>query len=58
MAITIRDFYESLTPTQKQRVEEKLNRMLKVENQITLDESRVHIMRCQIASDMYQILKG
>ena len=52
-----KSFYETLNEIQKQRVEDKLNRILGNAKQ-ELDESEVHNVRCQIASDLFQILKG
>lgn len=55
--LTPREFYLTLTEQQRKRVEAKLDRMLR-DRKGELDEHRVHDVRCQIASDLYQILKG
>lgn len=55
--LTPREFYTSLTEQQRQRVEAKLDRMLR-DRKSALDEERVHDLRCAIASDLYQLLKG
>lgn len=55
--LTAKDFYLTLTEQQRQRVEAKLDRMLK-DRKDELDKDRVHCLRCQIASDLYQLLKG
>lgn len=55
--LTPREFYTSLTEQQRQRVEAKLDRMLK-DQKLVLPEERVHELRCTIASDLFQLLKG
>ena len=54
---SLEDFYNALNEDQKFRVEEKLRTMLK-EQQDSLPQGNVNAIRYQIASDMYQILKG
>lgn len=53
----LEEFYNSLNEQQKQRVEDKLKHLLR-ETYDTLPEESVRPMRWQVASDMYQILKG
>ena len=51
------DFYNSLNENQKNRVENKVNMILK-ESVDTLPKSNVDLIRYQIAMDMFQILRG
>lgn len=51
------DFYNALSDSQKNRVEMKLKNILR-ESFDSLPENNVKLIRYQIASDMFQILKG
>ena len=53
----LEDFYNSLNEAQKTKVEAKLKTLLK-ESMETLPFDKVNQMRYQVASDMFQILKG
>lgn len=53
----LEDFYNSLNESQKFKVEEKLRLLLK-EGYSTVALNKTNPMRYQIASDMFQILKG
>jgi len=53
----LEEFYNALSEDQRARVEDKVKRMLK-ETLNVLPESNVNLIRFQVASDMFQILKG
>jgi len=55
---TLYDFYDSLNENQRRKVENKLDKILSKTDKTRLDERQVHVMRCQIASDLFYILKG
>jgi hypothetical protein len=52
------DFYDGLTEDQKSRVEDKLDKLINRGEADKLEATVIHEMRCQIASDMYKLLKG
>jgi hypothetical protein len=53
----LEDFYQALNEDQKSKVEDKLRKLLN-EGYNTLPAANVNSVRYQIASDMFQILKG
>lgn len=52
-------FYDSLNESQKNKVEEKLGRLLRLDTlNVEVDQEKVKMMRYQIASDMFRIING
>ena len=54
----LEEFYNSLNEIQRNRVENKLDTILGSADRKIIQEKNINTIRYQIASDMFQLLKG